>query len=53
MPTRRLVTLLLLIAGTASLAAADAPVRGLWPPVVALVVILVSRRAIIGLLAGG
>jgi Na+/H+ antiporter NhaC len=53
MSRRHLITLIVLVAGTAALAVADAPVRGVWPPVVALAVILVTRRALIGLLAGG
>jgi len=50
---RSLLTALSLLAGTAALATVDLPVRGLWPPVVALTVIMVTRRAVIGLLAGG
>ncbi len=41
-----------LIAGTAFFAASDVAVRGLWPPVVALAVILLTRRALVGLLIG-
>jgi Na+/H+ antiporter NhaC len=48
-----LLTVLALTAGTAALAAVDLPARGLWPPVVALAVIMVTRRAVVGLLAGG
>ena len=50
---RSLLTVLALLAGTAALAVVDFPARGLWPPVVALTVIMVTRRAVVGLLAGG
>ena len=53
MPPRHVVTLIVLVLGTLALATIDAPVRGLWPPVVALIVILITRRALFGLLAGG
>jgi len=53
MPPRHVVTLIVLVLGTLALATIDAPVRGLWPPVVALIVILITRRALLGLLAGG
>lgn len=49
----RPATFLALTAGTAILATVDLPARGLWPPIVALAVIMVTRRAVIGLLAGG
>ena len=41
-----------LIAGTALLSAWSPPARSLWPPLVALTVILLTRRALVGLLAG-
>lgn len=41
-----------LIAGTAGLAAGDSALRALWPPVVALAVILMTRNALVGLLTG-
>ena len=47
-------TILLAVAVvTVALARTDAPVRGLWPPLAALAVIMVTRHALIGLLAGG
>ena len=48
-----LVILIALMAITALLAAIATPLAALWPPVVALVVILATRRALLGLLAGG
>ena len=52
MSPRNLATLIVLVAGTAAFAVVDVPIRGLWPPVVALAVILMTRRALFGLLAG-
>ena len=49
---RNLLATVALVAGTALFAISDLPVRGLWPPVVALVVILFTRRALVGLLLG-
>jgi Na+/H+ antiporter NhaC len=49
--TTLLLTALALV--TAWLAPGDLPVRGLWPPLVALAVIVRTRRALVGLLAGG
>jgi Na+/H+ antiporter NhaC len=53
MSSRKLIVLIVLVFGTAVFAAIDAPIRGLWPPVVALAAILATRRALFGLLAGG
>ena len=53
MPTRHLLTVIALLAGTALFAGLETPARGLWPPLVALAVIVHTRRAIVGLLAGG
>ncbi len=52
--TRWRWTILLAVAlVTMALARTDAPVRGLWPPLAALAVIMVTRHALIGLFAGG
>jgi len=53
MISRRTSVLLLVAVVTVALAWIDAPVRGLWPPVAALAVIIVTRHALFGLLAGG
>ncbi|MCU0963358.1 MAG: hypothetical protein MUF48_24980 [Pirellulaceae bacterium] len=47
------VTLLIVIAGTATCLFLGAAWARLWPPVVALLVIVVTRHALFGLLAGG
>lgn len=46
-------TIILLLVGTTLLAAGEASWRSLWPPVAALLVILITRRALVGLLIGG
>jgi tetracycline resistance efflux pump len=46
------VTVLVLATGTIALAATPWPPRPLWPPVVALAVIVLTRHALAGLLAG-
>ena len=43
----------LIILLTWPLAGLDTPVRAVWPPVVALAVILATRHALVGLLVGG
>jgi Na+/H+ antiporter NhaC len=49
----RLLILLCLLAGTALLVPVGGQARGLWPPLVALAGIVLTRRAVVGLLAGG
>jgi Na+/H+ antiporter NhaC len=44
--------LVFLVVATAVLAAVPGQARALWPPVVALAVIVLTRRALVGLLAG-
>jgi len=53
MKHRRTWSLLVVVLVTMILALIEVPVRALWPPVAALVVIIVTRHALIGLLAGG
>jgi len=53
MNRRRTWVLLGVVLITAVFALIDTPVRGLWPPVAALAVIIVTRHALLGLLAGG
>ena len=53
MSRSRTWTLITLLLVTAVLARLDVPVRSLWPPVAALAVIIVTRHALFGLLAGG
>jgi Na+/H+ antiporter NhaC len=48
-----LVVVTILMAGTVFLAAVPTPLRALWPPLAALLVILATRRALTGLLVGG
>ena len=50
---RRTWSILAVVLVTLALALIDMPIRALWPPVAALVVIIVTRHALIGLLAGG
>ena len=50
---RRTWSILAVVMVTLALAMIDLPIRALWPPVAALVVIIVTRHALIGLLAGG
>ncbi len=50
---KSVATVILLVIVTAILAAAATPLRALWPPLVALVAIVATRRALFGLLAGG
>jgi Na+/H+ antiporter NhaC len=47
------VALLLVLTGTAATCLIDAPWTRLWPPVAALLVIIITRHALFGLLAGG
>ncbi|MEN8006100.1 MAG: Na+/H+ antiporter NhaC family protein [Candidatus Krumholzibacteriota bacterium] len=49
----RTLILLAVAVVTVVLAFTDPPARGLWPPVAALAVIIVTRHALLGLLAGG
>ncbi len=52
--TRRRIWILVAVAAVTILfAVIDHPPRALWPPVAALAVIIVTRHALIGLLAGG
>jgi Na+/H+ antiporter NhaC len=52
--TRRRIWILIAVAAiTILFAVIDTPVRVLWPPIAALAVIIVTRHALIGLLAGG
>jgi tetracycline resistance efflux pump len=53
MNNRMTWSILAVALATLVLALVDAPIRALWPPVAALVVIIVTRHALIGLLAGG
>jgi Na+/H+ antiporter NhaC len=53
MRNRRAWTLAAVTLVTIAFALTDAPVRGIWPPVAALAVILATRHALFGLLAGG
>ncbi len=53
MNNRRAWSILAIALVTMALALIDVPVRALWPPVAALVVIIATRHALIGLLAGG
>ena len=53
MSRRRTWVLFTVALFTAIFALVDTPVRGLWPPVAALAVIIVTRHALFGLLAGG
>ena len=48
----RLALTAVLIAVTAALAPGQAPARALWPPLVALAVIVLTRHALTGLLLG-
>ena len=48
-----LITLLVVILGTAACCLLDASWTRLWPPVAALLVIIVTRNALFGLLVGG
>ncbi|MDX2475310.1 MAG: Na+/H+ antiporter NhaC family protein [Candidatus Krumholzibacteria bacterium] len=50
---RILITIGLLLLGTFVLAAGEASVRAVWPPLVALTVIILTRHALTGLLVGG
>jgi len=50
---RRTWSILAVVLVTMALALTDVPVRALWPPVAALAVIIVTRHALLGLLAGG
>lgn len=50
---RRTWSILAVVLVTLALALIDIPIRAIWPPVAALVVIIVTRHALIGLLAGG
>ncbi len=47
------LTVGLLILGTGLLSRAAIPLRALWPPLVALAVIMLTRHALVGLLVGG
>ncbi len=53
MPRRILIALLVAIAGTATCCLLDTTWIRLWPPVAAFVVIIATRQALFGLLAGG
>jgi tetracycline resistance efflux pump len=53
MNRRRTWSLIVVLLVTVILALTDTPVRTLWPPVAALVVIISTRHALFGLLAGG
>jgi tetracycline resistance efflux pump len=53
MNRRRTGILILVALVTGALALTDAPIRSLWPPLAALAVIIVTRHALFGLLAGG
>jgi tetracycline resistance efflux pump len=53
MPRRIPAVLLVVIAGTAACSLVDASWTRLWPPAVALLVIIATRHALLGLLAGG
>jgi len=50
---RRIIVISLVLLVAAALALTDTSVRGLWPPAAALLVILATRSALTGLLAGG
>jgi tetracycline resistance efflux pump len=53
MNRRRTGTLILVLLVTVALAFTETPVRTLWPPVASLMVIVTTRHALFGLLAGG
>ncbi len=53
MPHRIRVALLAVVLGTAACCVLDTPWRCLWPPVASLLVIIATRHALAGLLAGG
>jgi len=50
---RRLILVVVIVLVTAVLSAVSGPWRSLWPSVVALLVIVATRRALVGLLTGG
>ncbi len=50
---RTLITIAVLVLGTVVLAAGQSSLRAVWPPLVALTVIILTRHALTGLLVGG
>lgn len=53
MTTSRIILVTVLVLTTAVLSGLPGDARALWPPVAALLVILATRRALLGLLVGG
>ena len=53
MPRPSVIIAILIVLASWPLAWIDTPMRALWPPVVALAVILATRHALAGLLVGG
>ncbi len=53
MSRRVVITLLIVVGGTVACCLADGAWIRLWPPVAALLVIIATRHALFGLLAGG
>ena len=47
------IALIAVVVGTGACCALDTPWRCLWPPVASLLVIIATRHALAGLLAGG
>lgn len=50
---RTLIAVFAVLVATVPLVLVDTPLASLWPPVAALIVIVVTRLALVGLLAGG